>query len=100
MTDKLRIRIAAGAVALFLAVISAAGLAVRHDGTPSNGIWRTSREERLSQCGRSSTTMSHNHAVRSAPAATIRSRELAPSAAMAVTGAGWWPTRRVRPRPR
>lgn len=32
MTDKLRIRIAAGATALFLAVISAAGLAVRHDG--------------------------------------------------------------------
>ena len=31
MTDKLRIRIAAGATALFLAVISAAGLAVRHD---------------------------------------------------------------------
>lgn len=32
MTDKLRIRIAAGATALFLAAISAAGLAVRHDG--------------------------------------------------------------------
>ena len=32
MSDKIRIRIAAGVTALFLAAISAAGLAVRHDG--------------------------------------------------------------------
>ncbi len=31
MTDKVRIRVAAGLTALFLAALSAAGLAVRHD---------------------------------------------------------------------
>ena len=35
MTDKVRIRIAAGVTALFLAAISAAGLAVGHGGAPS-----------------------------------------------------------------
>ena len=35
MTDKLRIRIAAGVTALFLAAISAAGLAAHQDPTPA-----------------------------------------------------------------
>ena len=35
MTDKVRIRIAAGVTAIFLAAISAAGLAVRHDSAQS-----------------------------------------------------------------
>lgn len=41
MTDKLRIRIAAGVTALFLAAISAAGLAVRHDAAPSDAAGLT-----------------------------------------------------------